>query len=84
MALPEFGQCHKSFYPAFLNPLFTFLQILDIFRYDISKKVAINSMMHLALHYTTDISLPFFKYRRRKNVPAFEKAGTSRSADIEI
>ena len=25
---------------------------------------------------TTDISLPFFKYRRRKNVPAFEKAGT--------
>ena len=37
-----------------------------------------------ALHYTTDIPLPFFKYRRRKNVPAFEKAGTSRSADIEI
>ena len=37
-----------------------------------------------ALYYTTDISLPFFKYRRRKNVPAFEKAGTSRSADIEI
>ena len=37
-----------------------------------------------ALHYTTDISLPFFKYRRRKNVPAFEKAGTSRSADIKI
>jgi len=37
-----------------------------------------------AFYYTTDISLPFFKYRRRKNVPAFEKAGTSRSADIEI
>jgi len=37
-----------------------------------------------ALYYTTDISLPFFKYQRRKNVPAFEKAGTSRSADIEI
>lgn len=36
-----------------------------------------------ALYYTTDIFLPFFKYRR-KNVPAFEKAGTSRSADIEI
>ncbi len=30
-----------------------------------------------ALYYTTDISLPFFKYRRRKNVPAFDKAGTS-------
>ena len=30
-----------------------------------------------ALYYTTDIFLPFFKYRRRKNVPAFEKAGTS-------
>ena len=28
-----------------------------------------------ALYYTTDISLPFFKYRRRKNVPAFEKRG---------
>ena len=26
---------------------------------------------------TTDISLPFFKYRRRKNDPAFEKAGSS-------
>jgi len=37
-----------------------------------------------ALYYTTDIFPPFFKYRRRKNVPAFEKAGTSRSADIEI
>ena len=37
-----------------------------------------------ALYYTTDIFLPFFKYRRRKNVPAFEKAGTSRSADIKI
>ena len=44
----------------------------------------INSMMHLAIHYITDIPLPFFKYRRIKNVPAFEKAGTSRSADIEI
>ena len=30
------------------------------------------------------LSLPFFKYQRRKNVPAFEKAGTSRSADIGI
>lgn len=38
----------------------------------------------VALYYTTDISQPFFKYRRRKNVPAFEKARTSRSADIEI
>ena len=28
-----------------------------------------------ALYYTTDIFLPFFKYRRRKNVPAFEKQG---------
>ena len=28
-----------------------------------------------ALYYTTDIFLPFFKYRRRKNVPAFEKRG---------
>lgn len=37
-----------------------------------------------AFYYTTDIFLPFFKYRRRKNVPAFEKAGTSRSADIGI
>ena len=37
-----------------------------------------------ALYYTTDIFPPFFKYRRRKNAPAFEKAGTSRSADIEI
>ena len=35
-------------------------------------------------HNPTDISLPFFKYQRRKNVPAFEKAGTSRSADIGI
>ena len=38
----------------------------------------------VALYYTTDISQPFFKYRRRKNVPAFEKARTSRSADIKI
>ena len=37
-----------------------------------------------ALYYTTDIFPPFFKYRRRKNVPAFKKARTSRSADIEI
>ena len=35
-------------------------------------------------HNPTDISLPFFKYQRRKNVPAFERAGTSRSADIGI
>ena len=27
------------------------------------------------LYFTTDISLPFFKYQKRKNVPAFEKSG---------
>ena len=28
-----------------------------------------------ALYYTTDISLPFFKYRRRKKCPRFRKSG---------
>ena len=49
-----------------------------------NRGVTILSHGRFPLYLLTDISLPFFKYRRRKNVPAFEKAGTSRSADIEI
>ena len=49
-----------------------------------SKERGLRFCSKRSFYYTTDISLPFFKYRRRKNVPAFEKAGTSRSADIKI